>query len=1336
MESLTNNDEQTLRGAGDEARLPTEEIADPEVANRKEFFQEADEVRAAIQRVVTPDLETRACREACERVGAIWTLYQEQPGLLDPFMEEMVLPLIGAISTAVHQNSRAAQGAMQNLHLISSLLYILTTVRGYKTVVRFFPHEAADLEPCLEAAEAELQSHDGSTWSTLYCLTLWLGMVLLTPFDLKSIDSGGEKGLSTRIYELGLAGLRSTSRTRDASAWMLAKFFTRPDVTGAGSLQSFFQWTRDAWSENAEGGIATLVFMRCGALQAWNQTLKSAPRSVLKAIWVELLELLIRGPAGQADQDFKASSAMRKLRVAAACRAGLVALPPRLASWRYERGARSLLVNFSEATGGIPGDCQMFAGGGAASFEPPNRPAAANVGPQATAVPAAGAEEEEDEADEDVPELVEEVIELMLASLSDSDTVVRWAAAKGVGRVTNRLSRDFGDQVLESLLERCFSFRETDRAWHGGCLALAELTRRGLLLPDRLPTVVPLVCQALHFEQVSGNHAVGSHVRDAACYVCWAFGRAYAPEVLAPFVTEIASALIQVAVYDREINCRRAAAAAVQEHVGRQGTFPNGIDVVTIADYWTLSARRHAYLVVAPELAALGEGTYRQDLITHLVERKLAHQDLQIRLLAGQGLAKLAENATESIAAHLNEVVFTKLLACALAAEGASGGGAAAAPSVAGSGPTLGTVQSRHGAVIGVSALVDALQDRVSVANQTAVRNLVPGLEKIRAYRGRGGEVIRQAACHLLASVAAATTWTFKDATGARYLQTVDECARHTTDSIQVAAADALRVLAVKRFKPELCVKCMEANIAGLGKPTETIAARRGFVLCLGALPSAALGERCSEVVAALAKEIKGNELPGGKEQEDPQTRQYAVLSLGRIALDLPVAGQDLEVVTEALETAMKDYATDRRGDVGSWVREAAMEVISGLLEAQFVGAAPRLPEPATSTRLVALLLQQAAEKLDRIRERAFGLLCRLLCRRGVVAPASCVELAYRRVCHGESYIATEAATKEAPDLFSVPPASEKPGSVQAWPPDGADRLQRALNDAGEIAIVSAESTDERLAIDRSAAIFDALVPMLSCAAYRPALTLGFVVSVGCITEYTAKGAKKALLRFLQESPEEGEAPRGNAICSEMLHIFDVVGVRDAEPEAKRVLAPLLTTVGVLLAQGFFPEELAPDALERATAAVKTSRDITRLRSSIPVFVGLMRWPGAVRRKALGVLLQFLGFSFPVVRQATAQAFYIRLLEESGDFDLSDGSGAGEKPIPETVVAEVLELVTVTPWSTDNEEALSAALREVYAKLGFELPTGGRSMLAPRKPKEDKKPKEAEYADLVREFHY
>ena len=36
------------------------------------------------------------------------------------------------------------------------------------------------------------------------------------------------------------------------------------------------------------------------------------------------------------------------------------------------------------------------------------------------------------------------------------------------------------------------------------------------------------------------------------------------------------------------MNCRRAAAAAFQESVGRQGSFPKGIEVVTAADYFSL----------------------------------------------------------------------------------------------------------------------------------------------------------------------------------------------------------------------------------------------------------------------------------------------------------------------------------------------------------------------------------------------------------------------------------------------------------------------------------------------------------------------------------------------------------------------------------------------------------------------------------------------------------------------------------------------------------------------------------------------------------------------------
>ena len=87
------------------------------------------------------------------------------------------------------------------------------------------------------------------------------------------------------------------------------------------------------------------------------------------------------------------------------------------------------------------------------------------------------------------------------------DTIVRWSSAKGIGRISSRLPRDFAQEVIASVValleEDTFDnpvveggldySQVSDSTWHGSFLALAELARRGLLLPERLGEVVPWV---------------------------------------------------------------------------------------------------------------------------------------------------------------------------------------------------------------------------------------------------------------------------------------------------------------------------------------------------------------------------------------------------------------------------------------------------------------------------------------------------------------------------------------------------------------------------------------------------------------------------------------------------------------------------------------------------------------------------------------------------------------------------------------------------------------------------------------------------------------------------
>ena len=71
----------------------------------------------------------------------------------------------------------------------------------------------------------------------------------------------------------------------------------------------------------------------------------------------------------------------------------------------------------------------------------------------------------EEELDGDIDfEKLEQIIDNLLAALKESDTVIWYVAAQGIGKITGRLTLDFADQIVEQILE-LFNDSDLDNAW-------------------------------------------------------------------------------------------------------------------------------------------------------------------------------------------------------------------------------------------------------------------------------------------------------------------------------------------------------------------------------------------------------------------------------------------------------------------------------------------------------------------------------------------------------------------------------------------------------------------------------------------------------------------------------------------------------------------------------------------------------------------------------------------------------------------------------------------------------------------------------------------------------
>ncbi|GFP94995.1 tubulin-folding cofactor d [Phtheirospermum japonicum] len=1020
------------------------------------------------------------------KIRSIMDKYQEQGQLIEPYLESIVSPLMALVRSRTTELGASSDDILEVINPICIIIYSLVTVSGYKSVIKFFTHQVSDLELAVSLLEkcqntnavTSLRQESTGEMETKCIVLLWLSILVLIPFDISSVDTSianGDYGgkdepppLVVRILESCKGYLSNAGPMRTISGLLLSKLLTRPDMLNA--FTSFIDWAHDILSSVEDNVIDH--FRLLGVVEALAAIFKIGSTAVLvnvvSVLWKDTSALINTPTAGR-------SSLLRKYLVKLTQRIGLTCLPHRTATWHYVGRYNTLGENISL---NVTGDCTQT-----------NQPVdmnSCNVSQEESCL---------EEEDMDVPDIIEDIIELLLSGLRDTDTVVRWSAAKGIGRITSRLTYSLSDEVLSSVLE-LFSPGEGDGSWHGGCLALAELARRGLLLPISFPKVIPVIIKALHYDIRRGPHSVGSHVRDAAAYVCWAFGRAYYHRDMKDVLTQLTPHLLTVACYDREVNCRRAAAAAFQENVGRQGNFPHGIDIVNTADYFALSSRVNSYLHVAVRIAQY-DG-YLHQFVDVLLQSKICHWDKSLREIAATALSSLVKFDP----GYFADVILEKLAPWTLSSD----------------------LCMRHGAVLAAGEVVLALHMHnyvLSTDKQRVAAGIVPAIEKARLYRGKGGEIMRSAVSRFIECISRAQV-SLAEKTKRSLLDTLNENLKHPNSHIQNATVEAL-----KHYIPAYLVsmenkgfnEIMSRYLEQLTDPN--VAARRGSALALGVLPFEFLAKEWKSVLTKLCFSCEIEENP---DDRDAEARVNAVKGLVSVCETLTEAdnfsGEDgialfnfiRNEVMCSLFKALDDYSTDNRGDVGSWVREAAMDGLERcayILCKQFEktdGPSGNQISPyfdaSLADELVGGIVKQAVEKMDKIRESAAMILQRILYNKTTFVP----NISYRHIL--EQIVPDEADFK-----WGVPTVS-----------------------------------------------YPRFVQLLRVGCYSKYVVSGLVISIGGLQESLAKASLSALLDYLQGTVTKGHDESRVLSLSE-----DILWVLQKYRRCDRVIIPTLKNLLILV---------------------------------------------------------------------------------------------------------------------------------------------------------------------------
>ena len=904
--------------------------------------------------------------ESRNRTIMILYSYLEQPGLLDPILPD-IIPLMTntmmkLINSYLKSKVQEQKLIFANILSLSQIIYNICKIRGFGPISKFFSSEVSIFENVINFL-ISLPLVDVNNWTVNYVLILWSSLLAMVPFDIDTIDSKGF--LINNLFSYLKEELLVSSNVREISCYCLSKFLIRPDLIKKKYLVKYINESIKMMKDPKVNGN---IFKMLGLCLSLCEIFKNGLPNDLEEFVAPIVGQLVNF---KFPENIKSSGVWRKTFTKLIQRVVLVMLKPRPQTWRYKIKIRTALEKQDNTKN---------------DEEEKDKPK----------------EEEKDELDYEINfEYLETIIDFLINNLSDKEYIVRWSAAKGLGRLCERLTKSMVEEIFGNLFELLKDL-ENEYAWNGTCLCIAELCKRGMILPERLVELIPYLEKALLFEIDKGTFVTGSNVRDSACYIVWALARAFTTDIMKKYVERLAKTLILTILFDKEVNCRRAASAAFQENIGRQGNFPHGIEILTEADYFTLGSRNNCYFNISIFIAQYDE--YYKSIVDYLYNNRLIHVESQIRDISATALSLLVPFNPK----YFVEDIIPKLIKSC----------------------TSPSLRVRHGSLIGIGNILLGLngkwdfyhksrinrnqminslsnKDRKILADSDyrkqfekfydnikyinnieyltskkeltrEIIELVKKIDEAKLYRGKGSEIMRNGVNDFIKLFSEVKLEINEDDFIYFHDILIDNI-RQSKNDIQDGACESLKIFNLsygKEFgKCEKVINKLESiflDMINQSVNNDNIHVTKGYTSAIVTFNHDLLLKHYDLLIDSLIKnsKMKYNQKNELTKNNDPITRKCAIDSLTYISIKyINEKEKDLDKIIEAILNSFNDYEIDPKiGDVGSNVRMSAVTGILKIIHSLYINKKYEIFDKYL-LRALNEVFRQLAEKIPLVRK-------------------------------------------------------------------------------------------------------------------------------------------------------------------------------------------------------------------------------------------------------------------------------------------------------------------------------------------------------------------------------